>query len=71
MEIVWFLIGVFFGLFLCGLAIILKSNSGVLRIDHSNPEKDVYRFEIDKIEKLSKKHVIMLKVDNKANLSHN
>lgn len=69
MEIVWFLIGVFFGLFLCSLAVVLKSGSGTLRIDHNNPQKDVYRFEIDKIDKLSKKNVIILKVDNKADLS--
>ncbi len=42
---------------------------GVLQIDHSNPEKDVYRFVIDKIDDLSKKKYIVLKVDNNADLS--
>lgn len=42
---------------------------GVLRIDHSNPAKDTYRFEIDEIEQLSKKTYIQLKVDNDAVLS--
>lgn len=43
--------------------------AGTLKIDHSNPEKDVYRLEIDDLECLSKKHKIVLKVDNRANLS--
>lgn len=43
--------------------------AGTLKIDHSNPEKDVYRLEIDDLEGLSKKHKIVLKVDNCANLS--
>lgn len=43
--------------------------AGTLKIDHSNPEKDVYRLEIDDLESLSKKHKIVLKVDSRANLS--
>ena len=29
--------------------------SGTLRIDHSNPSKDTYRFEIDDLDVLGKK----------------
>lgn len=47
-----------------------KTTCGTLRIDHSNPEKDVYRFDVDDIDKLSKKKRIVLKVDNNADLSH-
>ncbi len=46
-----------------------RKESGTLRIDHSNPEKDVYRFEIDDLDKLSTKKHIVLKVDNTADLS--
>lgn len=42
---------------------------GTLRIDHSNPEKDVYRMEFDDLDGLSKKTRVILKVDNNANLS--
>lgn len=49
----------------------LKPKAGTLRIDHSNPEKDVYRFEIDDLDNLSKKKHIVLKVDNYADLSQN
>lgn len=43
--------------------------SGTLRIDHSNPEKDIYRIDIDNLDELSKKKEIVLKVDNDAHLS--
>lgn len=51
--------------------IIWNSNrsSGVLKIDRSNPEKDIYRIELDSLDNLSKKKRISLKVDTKANLS--
>lgn len=42
---------------------------GTLRIDHSNPEKDIYRMEFDDLDGLSKKTRVILKVDNNANLS--
>ena len=42
---------------------------GTLRIDHSDPEKDVYRFEIDDLEKLNKKAYVELKIDHHADLS--
>lgn len=42
---------------------------GTLRIDHSNPDKDTYRIEIDNLDQLSKKKRVELKIDNHANLS--
>lgn len=47
----------------------LTSARGTLRIDHSNPEKDVYRIEIDNLEDLSRKKRVILNVDNSAILS--
>lgn len=47
----------------------LTSAHGTLRIDHSNPEKDVYRIEIDDLEALSRKKRVILDVDNSAILS--
>lgn len=48
----------------------LNRTSGTLRIDHSNPEKDIYRMEFnDDLDKLNKKKRVILKVDNNANLS--
>lgn len=66
MELV-FVIGILIGV-IVGLLYPHKS-SGVLRIDHSNPEKDIYRFEINDLDYLNKKKKIVLKIDHHANLS--
>lgn len=49
----------------------MRSVQGTLRIDHSDPEKDIYRLEISNLDlnDLSKKKKITLKVDNNADLS--
>lgn len=51
------------------IALLWRPTDGVIRIDHSNPEKDLYRFEIDSLEKLEKKKKIILKIDHYADLS--
>lgn len=51
------------------MVMYLTSARGTLRIDHSNPEKDVYRIEIDNLEDLSRKKRVILDVDNSAILS--
>ena len=64
-------------LFVCSLVssivtmivMYLTSARGTLRIDHSNPEKDVYRIEINNLEDLSRKKRVILDVDNSAILS--
>ena len=49
----------------------MRSIQGTLRIDHSDPETDIYRLEISNLDlnDLSKKKKITLKVDNNADLS--
>lgn len=47
----------------------LRKPCGTLKIDNSG-EKDLYRFEIDDFDGLSKKKYVTLKVDNHADLSH-
>ena len=64
-------------LFACSLAssivtmlvMYLTSARGTLRIDHTNPEKDVYRIEFNNLEDLSRKKRVILDVDNSAILS--
>lgn len=65
----WFAIGVFVGSIVTQVIIRLKSAEGVLKIDHSSSEKDIYRIEFDSIDRLSKVKKIVLKVDNNAILS--
>lgn len=53
---------------LTSLFLHLGSAHGTLRIDHSNPEKDIYRIELDNLDDLRKKRVILY-VDDHADLS--
>ena len=69
----WFIIGAIVGVIITSITCFIfnkkRSSYGILKIDHSNPEKDVYRFEVLDLDDLSRKKVIVLKVDNNANLS--
>ena len=70
MEFVWCLISAFIGSIVFSIIFCKESVSGTLEIDTSNPEKDLYRFDIkDDLNKLHTKKYIILKVDPKANLS--
>ena len=40
-----------------------------MRIDHSNPEKDLYKLEIDNLDNLPHKKYLILTIDNHADLS--
>lgn len=64
-------IGVVVGTIVTILITKLCAGSGVLRIDHSDPEKDVYRFELDRFEDLRKKKRIVMRIDNNANFRKN
>lgn len=66
---VYLMIGLAAGLII-GLVIKFKCvYDGVLLIDHSNPEKDVYRFCISNLDKLSGKKEIRLRINHDADLS--
>lgn len=65
-----YLLGVIIGCVVSNIIFAIRNRrAGTLKIDHSNPEKDVYRFEIDNLDKLSKRRRVILKIDNKADLS--
>ena len=61
--------GFIFGMVITLIVVLSKTANGILKIDHSNPEKDVYRIELGDLDKLSKKKVVMLTIDNNAHLS--
>ena len=70
MEFVWLIVGTILGLMIGGIIFnVRRPKVGVLKIDHSNPEKDTYRFEIDDLDGLSKRKQITLTIDNHADLS--
>ena len=43
---------------------------GTLRIDHDNPKKDVYRFDVTDIDALAKRKYILLQVESNSHFSH-
>ena len=65
MAIIYALGGIALGLIFSALIRGVRCD-GTLRIDHSNPDKDTYRFEVNDLDNLSKKKRIVLKVDNNA-----
>lgn len=67
--IFWMTLGAFICAITANIVDRMQSATGTLRIDHSNPQKDLYLFEIDEIEKLDKKKRVNLKIDHNAKLS--
>lgn len=68
----WFCIGMLVGVvatLIISFSRLLTTARGTLKIDRSNPEKDLYLFEIDDLDELSKKKRILLNIDHDANLS--
>lgn len=69
MDYISVLVGFIFGAAITLIVMLNRTSFGTLRIDHSNLEKDIYRIDIEDLDKLSKKKVIMLTIDNNAHLS--
>ena len=69
MDYISVLVGFIFGVAITLIVRLNRTSFGTLRIDHSNLEKDIYRIDIEDLDKLSKKKVIMLTIDNNAHLS--
>ena len=69
MWYIWITIGVIIGSIITNIIYLCRSTTGILRVDHSNPEKDIWRFEFNKFTDLSKKKRAYFKIDNNADLS--
>lgn len=65
-----FIIGLIVGIFVMAFG-VLSLKVGTLRIDRISSDKDLYRFEIDNLDKLSSRKYILMKVDPNADLSQN
>lgn len=70
LDVLLFLGGVAIGIIVSILLNFLKTSYGVLKIDISDSEKEMYRICLDDLDDLKKKKRIMLKVDSNADLSH-
>ena len=60
-NIVYLWFGILIGITI-NLIINIKHSHGVLKIDKSNPEKDLYLFEIDNLDSIEETDWIRLKV---------
>lgn len=70
MEVLFVVLGYVLGVIASILVFMLFALGGTLRIDSvSNPERELYRFEVDDIENIGKKKFIVLTIDHNANLS--
>lgn len=65
----WFIGGFFLGLLIESVIIRIKKKDGTLRIDTTNPEKDIYRLEIDNLDVIPKKKQLVLRVDSNSFLT--
>ena len=65
----WIAVGAISALIIKDIIFYIINKVGTLKIDHSDPEKDIYRIDINNLDKLSKKKLIILKIDNNADLS--
>ena len=62
--------GVLVGIIASYIFQVVQTAYGTLRIDHTDPEKDLYRIDIDgNFDNISKEKRIILKIDNNADLS--
>lgn len=69
LDVLLFLVGVIVGVLITWVMYRLKTTHGILKIDTSNIEQDIYRICIDDLDNLSKKKRVILKVDPNATLS--
>lgn len=62
-------LGIAIGMVICHFLCNKFFSDGTIKIDSTNPEKDVYRLEINDLDSLKKKKRIVLRVDHHADLS--
>ena len=65
-----FSLGIVVGIIMTRLILQVSSAKAVLRIDHSNLEKDIYRLDLDTVCS-TKKKTLLLKIDHNANFTNN
>ena len=69
MDLVWYILAAFLGSVVVNIIYFKSTSFGTLNIDDSNPEKDVYRIDIEHLDKIAKKKYIQLKVKTGVDLS--
>jgi hypothetical protein len=70
--VIWIAIGIILGSIMSNILYLLRTASGTLKIDQSNPEKDLYTIVIDDdLGKLPRKKRILLRVAKTTDISQN
>ena len=69
MEVLYRVPWVLLGFLIHKLFSMMRTTFGTLRIDHSNPETDIYRIELDDLDIPRGKTRVVLDVDHNADLS--
>ena len=62
-------LGLVIGAAVATLFMLFTSGHGTLHIDHSNPEKDVYNFEIDRVDNLNKKKRFIMQIEHHTDIT--
>lgn len=70
MEVVGIIVAALISSLTTIIVMHFRCGTGTLRIDHSNPKKDLYRFDIDDLDQLNKKKRLILTIDHNADLSY-
>lgn len=65
MWFLWSCIGVAIGSIISNIIFYWRTGFGTLNIDHSNPDKDVYRFEIEDLDDLYKKSKVVMSIKHR------
>ena len=69
-SLIWCLIGATIGSLVTSAMYFLRTTTGTIRIDRTNPEKDLYRFDLNgPIDTLFKKDRVIFSIDHHADLS--
>lgn len=68
MEFIFFTLGIIFGGAVTNILFYRNTEFGILRIDRHDPEKELYKIEINSFDILSRRKRVILKVDNDAKL---
>lgn len=69
MSFIWFILGIITGAVIYKVCLLKRTVYGVLKIDRTNPTKDVYQLCVDDLDTLSNKNKIILDIDSNAILS--
>ena len=69
-PLVILIVGILVGMVIATAIYAARKTAGVLKIDRTSSDKDIYRIEINDLSRLDHESRIILKIDHDADLSH-